>query len=124
MISKHLPKNLFQISLLILMILGAIIPWYFNMQYMELNSGFSVKDFVAQSFANPASSSISADLGVAALAGVTFMIVEARRLKMKFIWIYIASACCVAFAFAFPLFLYMREMHLAHEKQRSLTSST
>ena len=123
MISKYLPKSPFQILLLILIVLGAIIPWYFNLQYMELNSEFSVQRFLAESFANPASSSISSDLGVAAFAGVAFMIVEARRLKMKFIWIYIASACCVAFAFAFPLFLYMREVHLAHETQRSLTSS-
>ena len=82
---------------------------------MALNSTFSIEQFVSQGFANPASSSLSADLGIAATAGVSLMIVEARRLKMRFIWLYIALTCCVAFACAFPLFLYMREKYLSRD---------
>ena len=90
-----------------------MIPWYFNLQFMQLHSTFSIEQFVSQGFANPASSSLSADLGIAAVAGVSLMIVEARRLSMRFVWIYLVVACCIAFACAFPLFLYVREKYLS-----------
>ena len=106
------PKSLFQFSLALLTFLGALVPWYYNLQFIEINSGFSMERFIAQGFVNSASSSLSVDLGMSALAGVGFMIIEGRRLSMRFVWLYVISACLIAFAFAFPLFLYMREVYL------------
>jgi hypothetical protein len=61
----------------------------------------------------PAVSSIGVDLLIVAIAGATFIIVEARRLGMKRAWLYIVLSAVTAFAFTFPLFLAMRERRLA-----------
>ncbi len=61
----------------------------------------------------PIVTSISIDLGVAAVAGVVLLLVEGRRLGMRFLWVYVVLALVTAFAFAFPLFLCNRERLLA-----------
>lgn len=60
----------------------------------------------------PAVGSIGVDLLVVAVAGVVFIVVEARRLGMKRAWLYIVLSGVTAFAFTFPLFLAMRERKL------------
>ncbi|MBG6212089.1 hypothetical protein RCH23_000003 [Cryobacterium sp. CAN_C3] len=40
------------------------------------------------------------------------MIIEGRRLQMRFVWAYVVLIPIVTFAFAFPLFLAMRERAL------------
>ncbi len=60
----------------------------------------------------PAVSSITVDLLVVAVAGSVFIIVEARRLRMRFGWLYVVASGLTAFAFTFPLFLAMRERRL------------
>jgi hypothetical protein len=49
---------------------------------------------------------------VVAVAGSVFIIVESRRLRMRFGWLYVVAAGLTAFAFTFPLFLAMRERRL------------
>jgi predicted alpha/beta superfamily hydrolase len=44
---------------------------------------------------------------------MAFIIIEGRRLKMRFLLLYIAAAFITAFAFVFPLYLAMRELALA-----------
>ena len=61
----------------------------------------------------PAVGSIGVDLLIVAAAGCVFIVVEARRLRMRRAWLYIALSAVTAFAFTFPLFLAMRERHLA-----------
>ena len=60
----------------------------------------------------PSVSSITVDLLVAAVAGSIFIIVEARRLGMRFGWLYVVGSALTAFAFTFPLFLAMRQRRL------------
>jgi hypothetical protein len=52
-----------------------------------------------------------------AIAGVTFMILEAKKLGMKRVWLYILLSGFTAMAFTFPLFLGMRELKLAKIQQ-------
>lgn len=61
----------------------------------------------------PFVTSISVDLGVTAVAGVVLLVVEGRRLGMRFLWLYVVLALVTAFGFAFPLFLCNRERLLA-----------
>ena len=56
---------------------------------------------------------LSADLTVVAIAIVAFMIVESRRIGMRFVWVYILLSGVTAMAFTVPLFLAMRERHFA-----------
>ena len=70
-------------------------------------------NFFAAWFANPAVSSLSVDLLVSASAASIFIIIEGRRLGMKWPWLYVLGSFVTAIAFVFPLFLAMRERHLA-----------
>ena len=70
-------------------------------------------NFLAGLKVNAASRSISIDIGLFLLAGATFMIVEARRLGIRFVWAYVALSFLVAVSVTFPLFLLAREMQLA-----------
>ena len=101
-----------QICFAVLAVLGAVVPWYYNLQLMSAGGGFSVSEFVAGGFANPAAASLTVDLLVGSTAVTIWMVAEARRLEMKHWWIYLALIPTVAFAFACPLFLLMRERRL------------
>lgn len=61
----------------------------------------------------PAVTSLTVDLLIVAVAGSILVIVEARRLGMRLGWLYVVVSGFTAFAFGFPLFLAMRERHLA-----------
>ena len=47
------------------------------------------------------------------LAGVIFMVVEARKLGIKFVWLYVAAAYIVAISATFPVFLIAREVQIS-----------
>ena len=91
-----------------LAIAGLIGTWWFNVIAI-----IQLRDYLGDLFTSgPAVSSISVDLLVVALAGGIFVIVEARRLRMRFGWLYVAGAALTAFAFTFPLFLAMRQRRM------------
>lgn len=94
---------------LVLAVAGLIGTWAFNL--MEIAQAV---DFIGDLLnSGPAVSSISVDLLVVAIAGCVFIVVEARRLGMRFGWLYVVLAGVTALAFTFPLFLAMRERRLS-----------
>jgi hypothetical protein len=89
---------------------GLVIPWYFNLQYMQQAQGaFDFTEFMAAAAANPAGQSLSWDLAIACVAGLLWIFFESKRLGLRFFWLYILLAFSVAYAFAFPLFLFVRQ---------------
>jgi predicted alpha/beta superfamily hydrolase len=87
--------------------LGLITAWYFNaVAVMEQ------QDYLAAWFGTSVDWVLSADLLVVAMAVVSFMIFEARRLGMRRVWIYFVVSAFTAMAFTFPLFMAMRERRL------------
>lgn len=93
---------------LVLAIAGLIGTWTFNVLAIV-----QLRDFIGDWVnSGPAVSSLTVDLLVVAVAGSIFMVVEARRLGMRFVWLYIVGSGITAFAFTFPLFLAMRERAL------------
>lgn len=96
------------IAYAVLSVAGLVGTWWFNaIAIMEMNN--FIGDLVTS---GPAVSSITVDLLVVAIAGSIFIIVEARRLRMRFGWLYVAGSALTAFAFTFPLFLAMRERRM------------
>ncbi len=96
-----------------LSLVGLVATWIFNIRFMQQTGfAFDVAEFIRQGFANHASSSLAADIGVVFLAFAVFVVAESRRLGMRHGWLYIVLGLGVAAAFAFPLFLGMRERHL------------
>lgn len=67
--------------------------------------------FINDTRVNPASRSITVDIAFFTLAGSTFMILEARRLGIRFVWAYILLGFLVAISVTFPLFMIARERH-------------
>jgi hypothetical protein len=103
---------------LLLAIAGLVGTWWFNaLTIMQMRNYLG--DLVAS---GPSVSSITVDLLIVAVAGSVFIIVEARRLGMRFGWLYVVASALTAFAFTFPLFLAMRQrrlnMRAALRKQR------
>ena len=89
--------------------IGLIGTAYFNITGFTTVNG----NFFAAWFANPAVSSLSVDLLVAASAASIFIIIEGRRLGMRLPWLYVLGSFVTAVAFVFPLFLAMRERHIS-----------
>lgn len=88
--------------------IGLVGTAYFNITGFTAVNG----NFFAAWFANPAVSSLSVDLLVSASAASIFIIIEGRRLGMKWPWLYVLGSFVTAVAFVFPLFLAMRERHV------------
>lgn len=80
---------------------GGVGTWYFNLQPMA-------GGYLVGWFANPAASSAAVDL--VALAGRDFLLVESRRVGMRFAGVSVPLSFVIAFTF--PLFLAWREHHL------------
>ena len=106
---------------LVLAVLGALLTWYFNLQFMLETYGqlsfaallqFDWIGFISGGLANPAASSLTVDLLIVVIACLVFLVSEARRLGMRHWWVYLLLGALVAAAFAIPLFLFMREYAL------------
>ena len=93
---------------------GFLGPWYFNILFM-LDTGFlfDAVEFVRQGFTNAASSSLTIDVTVAAIAFCIWVLHESKRLNIPNGWIFIVLTWGIAFAFAFPVFLLIRENYLS-----------
>ena len=106
------------VAFLVLAVAGLVGTWTFNAFAIV-----QMRDFVGDLVSSgPAVSSITVDLLVVAIAGSIFIIVEARRLGMRFAWLYIVLSGITAFAFTFPLFLAMRQRRLSARGDQRGTS--
>ena len=98
---------------LMLAIFGLVMTWYYNLQFMADSGGsLDIAEFVAAGATNAAAKSLSWDLFIACIAGLTWVYFESKRMGLRFFWVYIILAFGVAFAFAFPLFLFVRQGRL------------
>ena len=88
--------------------MGLIGTAYFNVRGVMDQQG----SFISAWFANPATSSLSVDLLVTASAASIFMVLEGRRLGIRWYWLYVLAAFVTAVGFTFPLFLAVRERRI------------
>ncbi|MDO9473431.1 MAG: DUF2834 domain-containing protein [Caulobacter sp.] len=72
--------------------------------------------FLADMRVNPAARTVTLDLLLLSLAVMTFMVLEARRLGIRFVWAYLALGFVLALSVTFPLFMIARERHLAWQE--------
>jgi Terpene cyclase DEP1 len=100
---------------LVLAIAGLVGTWSWNIVAI-----IELRDFVGDWVnSGPAVSSLTVDLLVAAVAGSILIIVEGRRVGMKWVWVLLPLSALTAFAFTFPLFLALRERRLAARRAQS-----
>ena len=91
-----------------LAIVGLVSAWTFNSLAVVDKA-----DYMKAWFGSAVDWVLGADLAIVAIAVVIFMFAEGSRLGMKHVWIYVVLAGVTAMAFTLPLFLAIRERHLA-----------
>lgn len=93
-------------------LIGLIVTWYCNIQFMIEHGGFSVALYISENYVNYGSASIANDIIVVVIAFFIWSFREAKRLEMKHWWLYCIGTFGIAIAFTMPLFLMMRERRL------------
>lgn len=97
------------VTFLVLAILGLVGTWTFNGLAIAQNT-----DFFGEWFSNGAATqSLQVDLLVLAVAAGILIVVEGRRIGMRYAWVFLPLSAITAAAFAVPLFLALRERRLA-----------
>ncbi len=89
---------------------GLATAWYFNA--IAVMRG---ENYIADGFTSNVDWVYSLDLLIGGTAGMAFIVIEARRHKMRRWGLYIAFAFVTAFAFVFPLFLGFRELAIGKQ---------
>ena len=72
--------------------------------------------FIEACFANHAAASISIDILFFGLAAFVFMAIEAKLLGMRFFWVYVLLSFLIAISVTFPVFMAVRQRHLARSR--------
>ncbi|MBI1818081.1 MAG: DUF2834 domain-containing protein [Deltaproteobacteria bacterium] len=90
-----------------------------NLKFFALPNNGGALGFIALAYANPAAASIANDLVFLLLAAFTLMIVEAKRLGVRFVWVYMLLSVAVAISVMFPLFMIARQLKIAAQRPRS-----
>ncbi len=91
-------------------LVALVATWSQNI--VHVRNGGSFLGFFETLKANPSSRGITADIFLLGLAVTILMVIEARRVGVKFVWAYILGAFVIAISVAFPLFLLARELRL------------
>jgi|SRR5215207_3114772 hypothetical protein len=94
-------------------VVALVATWSQNVAYFDNPAGFLL-DFLNDSKATPASRSLTVDILLFFLAGVVFMVIEARKHQIKFVWAYILGGALIAISVTFPLFLIARQLRMAN----------
>ena len=99
---------------LVLAVLGAILPWQANLEFMQAAASprFNLPGFIQDANLTAASRSLSRDLLIAASAFTIWIGVEGRRMQVRGWWVTLIVCVAVSFACGGPLFLHLRERRL------------
>lgn len=109
----------------VIALLALVGTWHQNLSYFRPDEGLGVGFALAtgrfwlETLATPASTSITVDLGLLLLPLCALMVIEARRLGIRFVWLYVVLGLLVAISVTFPLFLIARERRLAAHGEAS-----
>ena len=107
-------RNILIWSYLLLALLGAVLPWQANLEFMQTGtgSGFDLSGFIRDANLNAASRSLSRDLIIGATAFTIWIAIEGSRLQVKGWWLSLVLCVTVSFACGGPFFLHLRERRL------------
>jgi len=93
-------------------IIALISCWYQNLFYIPEGLIQGTLHFSTDTFANPASRSITLDIIFLFLSCSIWMVSEAKKLNIPHVWAYVLFGLLVAISVTFPLFLIVREIKL------------
>ena len=99
-----------------------IATWSQTLAYSDKGAG-SLLAYWNDARALPASRALTSDLMLLGLAVVIFMVVEARKLGIKFVWLYVAASYIVGISAAVPVFLIVREVRIGKSDEPNLRTT-
>jgi hypothetical protein len=103
-------------------VLALYATWVNNLAFLALPEGRSIQAWIDGVYANYAAASFTNDLLFLCAAVCVFIVVEGRRLKIRFYLAYILLSGPTAISFTFPLFMIARQIALsrASTKQENI----
>jgi hypothetical protein len=102
-------------------VVALVATWSQNILFFR--DGGSLMGFWEATKTNPASRSVTVDIALLLLAVAILMVIEARRVGVRFVWAYILGGFLIAISVAFPLFLLARELRLERSDATQLRSA-
>ncbi|MCV7344941.1 DUF2834 domain-containing protein [Mycolicibacterium rhodesiae] len=113
-ISRLSPMDKLLCGIYLVLAIAALVFAFGNtIAYMLSDGNGGITGFFSAGYVNYATSSLTNDLLIVALAAVVLMVAEGRRLGVRFVWAYVAAGFLIAISVAFPLFLIARQLKLA-----------
>jgi Terpene cyclase DEP1 len=97
--------------------------WINNIAFMSEPSNNSMLDFGRAAYANAAAASLANDLFLLAAAASIFMIIEGRRVGVRYLWVYLLLSPLIAISVTFPLFLLARHLKISQQPAQNLTET-
>ena len=94
--------------LFMLALLGAVVPWYFNLGFLLDGGSFAPAPFVAAVSANKLVAGITWDVYIAAAAFSVWLLQDAPAAGVRRPWIYVVLTFGIGLAFSLPLYLAIR----------------
>jgi Terpene cyclase DEP1 len=101
-------------------LIALVATWSQNILFFQ--SGGSFFGLFDALKVNPASRSITVDIALFFLSAAILMVIEARRVGVKYVWAYILAGFLIAISVAFPLFLLARELRLEKSDSTQLSN--
>jgi Terpene cyclase DEP1 len=98
--------------------------WIDNLAFMTQASNSSFVDFFRATYVNPAAVSLSNDLFLLAFAASIFMVIEGRRVGVRYVWLYIIMSAITAISVIFPMFLIARHVKLSSEQSAQVSTES
>jgi hypothetical protein len=97
-------------------VLALYATWVNNLAFLALPEGRSIQAWIDGVYANYAAASFTNDLLFLCAAVCVFIVVEGRRLKIRFYLAYILLSGPTAISFTFPLFMIARQIAISRSK--------
>ncbi|RQO70912.1 hypothetical protein DBR44_12725 [Aquitalea sp. FJL05] len=104
-----LKKDHTALAFFALAIIGFVITWYYNLQYLMQGGGLGPAEFFVAAFANPLTTAITIDVYLSAIAFSAWVISDSRQSQLKWPWAYIFLCFSIGLAVSFPMYLAFRE---------------
>jgi Terpene cyclase DEP1 len=98
--------------------------WINNLAFMTQAGNSSFVAFFRAAYINSAAASLSNDLFLLAFAASIFMVIEGRRVGVRYIWLYIVMSAIVAISVTFPLFLIARHVQLSSGQSAQVSTES
>ena len=100
-------------------LLALVGTWSHNVAYLDLGFIGANQKFWLETLVTPASTSITVDLLLFGCAVNLWMVLEARRIGLRWVWLYVLAGALIAISAAFPAYMIHREIVLAQRGETS-----